>query len=426
MKITANSWSEYTKKLSQLNQKAGALMREYIGQHGTEDTKPLMDYAMALIQKYGEGSAELACQMYDSMAQMAGVNVPSAEPADVASYKEVAKMVNATKDSPAQMENGVSRLVKRAGADTTLKNAKRDKAEFAWIPHGDTCSFCITLASRGWQTASEDSLKGDHAEHIHANCDCEYAIRFSKDTDVEGYDPDEYLQQYKEADGDINAMRRMRYASNKDRINEQKREAYLQQEYRKVERGEPSTFTMLRRGTEQSITARQVSTYNTPVYISDQAQMKPKELHAINKNTENALKQWGVNLDSKPKIVVVGDDELFGALGLYDPCENVVYYAQSIARKEVQEAAGGEGVVEYHEMWHMKQAEDFRKAGWTITRENRGDYLSELCGKCKNHIDKLGIAENNVGEISDYAEKMYLRGRFDEVEAEYNAMKQRR
>lgn len=248
MKITANSWNEYTKKLSQLNQKAGALMREYIGQHGTEDTKPLMDYAMALIQKYGEGSAELVCQMYDSMAQMAGVNVPSAEPADVASYKEVAKMVNATKDSPAQMENGVSRLVKRAGADTTLKNAKRDKAEFAWIPHGDTCSFCITLASRGWQTASEDSLKGDHAEHIHANCDCEYAIRFSKDTDVEGYDPNEYLQQYKEADGDINAMRRMRYASNKDRINEQKRAAYAEKKSTKNE-------------SNASITAQTISKY---------------------------------------------------------------------------------------------------------------------------------------------------------------------
>ncbi len=231
MKITAKSWNEYTKKLSQLNQKAGALMREYIGNHGTDDTKAIMDYAMALIQKYGEGSAELACQMYDSMAEMAGVSLPSAEPAEVASYKEVAKMVNATKESPLQMERAVSRMVKRAGADTTLKNAIRDKAEFAWVPHGDTCSFCITLASRGWQRASEDVLKGNHAEHIHSNCDCEYAIRFSENTDVEGYDPDKYLEQYKSAEGKntqakINAMRRENYAKNKDSINARKRELY--------------------------------------------------------------------------------------------------------------------------------------------------------------------------------------------------------
>ena len=62
-------------------------------------------------------------------------------------------MVLATRESPPQMQRGVSRLVKRAGADTTLKNAQRDGAEFAWVPHGDSCAFCLTLASRGWQRA---------------------------------------------------------------------------------------------------------------------------------------------------------------------------------------------------------------------------------------------------------------------------------
>ena len=139
--------------------------------------------------------------MYDALAAAEGVTVPPAEPAEPASYREVAKMVNATKDSPPQLQRGVSRLVKRAGADTTLQNAKRDGAEFAWIPHGDTCAFCLTLASRGWQRASANVLKGGHAEHIHANCDCEFAIRFSSGTDVAGYDPEKYLQQYRAALG---------------------------------------------------------------------------------------------------------------------------------------------------------------------------------------------------------------------------------
>ena len=83
----------------------------------------------------------------------------------------------------------VSRLVKRAGADTTLKNAVRDGAEWAWVPHGDTCPFCITLASNGWQKASSKVLKGGHADHIHANCDCEFAIRFDHNTTVAGAYP---------------------------------------------------------------------------------------------------------------------------------------------------------------------------------------------------------------------------------------------
>lgn len=116
MQISAKTWNEYITRLSRLNQKAGQLMREYIDRHGTADTADLIAYAYGLVTKYGEGSAELACQMYDALAEAQGALVPAAEPAETASYNEVARMVNATKDqNPANLPNGVSRLVKRAG-----------------------------------------------------------------------------------------------------------------------------------------------------------------------------------------------------------------------------------------------------------------------------------------------------------------------
>lgn len=226
MQIPEKAWNDYVTRLSRLNQKAGQLMQQYIEQHGTQDVDALIRHAYALVTKYGEGSAELACQMYDALAEAQGATVPQAEPAQPASYGEVARMVHSTQQSPPQMQNGVSRLVKRAGADTTLQNAQRDGAQFAWVPHGDTCPFCIALASRGWQRISKTALKKGHAEHIHANCDCEYAVRFDSGTGVAGYDPDEYLRQYGAANGDLNAMRRERYAQNKEHINAQKRAAY--------------------------------------------------------------------------------------------------------------------------------------------------------------------------------------------------------
>ena len=133
---------------------------------------------------------------------------------------------NGKNEIAANLPSGVSRLVKRAGADTSLRNAARDGAEWAWVPHGDTCPFCITLASNGWQNASDKVLKGGHAQHVHANCDCEFAIRFDHRTTVAGYDPEKYLAQYNAAGGDINAMRRIDYAARKDAINAQKRAAY--------------------------------------------------------------------------------------------------------------------------------------------------------------------------------------------------------
>ena len=426
MQITARTWNEYITRLSRLNEKAGQQMAEYVAAHGIEDGPALIAYANALVTKYGEGSAELACQMYDALAEAANAGVPAAEPAEPADYGEVARMVNATKNqNPANLPNGVSRLVKRAGADTTLKNAVRDGAEWAWVPHGDTCPFCITLASNGWQKASSKVLKGGHANHIHANCDCEFAIRFNHSTTVAGYDPEKYLAQYNAAGGDINKMRRVNYAANKERINAQKRAAYAAQAYRK-DFGAASKITLFRRTQAVEISVKQVESYKSPVFVSDKASIKPKALHEINQNTEAALTEWGVSLDRKPKIVIVSDDELRNALGIYDSCDNTVYYAESVGKKAVQDAAGGSGAIEAHEMWHMKQAEDFRQAGWTITRENRTEYLAQLCEKCKKRIDNLGITRDNVGEISKYAERMYLQGRFDEVEAEYNTTKRKR
>lgn len=240
MRITATAWAAYTQQLAKLNKKAGQLMADYLAAHGSGDTDALIAYAHALVTKYGEGSAELACQMYDALAAAARAGVPAAEPAQTAAYSEVARMVQATKQSLPQMQRGVSRLVKRAGADTTLKNALRDGAEWAWVPQGDTCAFCLTLASRGWQKASQAAIKGGHAEHIHANCDCEYAIRFDGHSTVAGYDPEKYLRQYRAAGSDVNALRRVNYAKNRERINAQKRAAYA---LRQKNRGQKVAIT---------------------------------------------------------------------------------------------------------------------------------------------------------------------------------------
>ncbi len=77
MQITANAWNEYITRLSRLNRKAGQLMRQYIDTHGTGDADALITYAAALVtKKYGEGSAELACQMYDALAEAANAGCP--------------------------------------------------------------------------------------------------------------------------------------------------------------------------------------------------------------------------------------------------------------------------------------------------------------------------------------------------------------
>ena len=221
MIIKKSTWSRYVDYMREASDKAiegmcEALSGVDISNLSQQERQNLVTKGWALATHYGEGAAEASCQMYDAIAEVSGKYLPEAEPAETATYPEAAKAVNGTikTGNPETVANSVGRLVKMAGIDTTIKNALRDGAQWAWIPQGnETCAFCIMLASRGWQYASKDAIKNGHADHIHAHCDCIYAIRFDDDTQYEGYDPDVYLEMYEEAEGDnwhekLNSMRR--------------------------------------------------------------------------------------------------------------------------------------------------------------------------------------------------------------------------
>ena len=237
MIVSDSVWAGYVRRMRAVDKTAARMFEAYLNTHEHDSEagrKAAIDYAYALATRYGESSAALSCEMYDAVAEAAGMHLPAAEPAATATYGEVAKTVNGImkqSDNAGYISSGVERLVKQAGADTTMKNAIRDGAEWAWIPRGDTCSFCIMLASNGWQLASRKTLKGDHAEHIHANCDCEFAICFNGKPSYASYDPEKYKEMYDNAEGDtwqekLNSMRRDEYAANSDKINAQKRDAY--------------------------------------------------------------------------------------------------------------------------------------------------------------------------------------------------------
>lgn len=267
MYISTKDWKAYIDKLRALNDEAAQKIIRYVQLHGFADTEALIRYCYAVVEKYGTGSAALSAAMYDATALMQGAAVPAAELASVASYGDVAKTVHGvlkTSSNVDELAGAVVRWVKKAGCDTTLQNAVRDSrsndlyttgrkkygkkkntgAQFAWIPSGDTCAFCLALAANGWQWQTRQGAVS-HAEHIHSNCDCTYAVRFGNVGGIEGYDPDEITAQISadlraqgmNADPDdyyhgtfnsdvINAIRRQNYAENKEEINAQKRSAY--------------------------------------------------------------------------------------------------------------------------------------------------------------------------------------------------------
>ena len=228
MIISDSAWGRFIRQLAAISNRAAAEMQKYIANHGgieNIDRDEAINYAHALCTKYGEATAALSAEMYDALAEASRVSVAAAVPAETATLLETAKAINGTmKTGNADVvASSVYRLVKMAGVDTTMKNAIRDGAEWAWIPQGETCAFCIMLASQGWQRASKKVLKGGHAEHIHANCDCTFAIRFDRETNVQGYAPKRYEKML--TDADKNGSWNDRVNALRNRLNEKAREA---------------------------------------------------------------------------------------------------------------------------------------------------------------------------------------------------------
>ena len=253
--ITQAQWKRYITRLRQLNEKAEEEFKKYVSDnlgYANIERQNLIDTAYAIANKYGESSAALSAEMYDAIAELSGANVPAAVPAEI-SYHDVAKTVNGTiknTGSEKELARNVSLLVKKAGTDTTLSNAYRDGpkgkgskrkhsgAQVAWVPTGDTCSFCLLLASKGWVNQTDWGSK-NHKDHIHANCDCTYAVRFDNKSSVEGYDPDKYKEIYENAEGEtrnekFKSLSRAYRERNKERINFQKREAYADDKINKA------------------------------------------------------------------------------------------------------------------------------------------------------------------------------------------------
>lgn len=257
-KITKKQWASYVALLKRMQDRAADEMLAFMSLPriqnltGTEYSQAIIDYGYALATKYGEGATAVACNWYDAVAIAEGVDLLPAVPAETATMEETAIAVNGTLKTGNEriVADAIGRLTKQAGADTILQNAKRDGAYFAWVAHGDTCPYCLALAGIGWQKAGKLTLEGRHAEHIHANCDCTYAIDHKGNLEIEGYDPHKINQLIIETtDGEydaeslikaaghtakkqrhntegLNMMRREFYNENKEIINEQKRSSY--------------------------------------------------------------------------------------------------------------------------------------------------------------------------------------------------------
>lgn len=302
--------------------------------------------------------------------------------------------------SRGQAERLLRTELARVQSEAQLKSY--EKAEFdEYIFHalGDACPVCAALDGEHFKV--KDAEPGINISPMHPNCRC------STGPYMDTTDFDEWL------DGiDDHGLTFEEWKNRRDTV----------QAYRSLDKGIKDDFTIKRTKGLTNISASRLDSYSNPVYLSDKAKVKKRDVHIMHKNTLDAYKRYKFKNLDLPKIVIVDQDELAGAFGLYDYVTNTVYYSSDIANREGMASYGGIGATEFHEMWHAKQADNFKGKGWTFTDSNRKEYIQQLRKDCKPRIDKLGITADNVGELSEYAELAFKMEAWDEIEAEYYAI----
>lgn len=334
--------------------------------------------------------------------------------------KEIQKEFNVSKYKAGRLVNTETAYFAMQSTKQCYKDINVDMVEVVGTLDSHTCDLCGSFDGKVIRMA--DFEPGVTAPPWHPNCRCTTAPAIPDEYKGTRLARDEDGKQY-EVPGDMSfdEWKGKFVGEGIDKPGNTVYNSSAEQLYRPVTRGASAEFNIR---SDQKIAVKRVESYADEVYISDKAEIKPKALHEIKHNTDKAREEWGIS--SKPKIIVVSEDEMPDVLGRYDPVENTVYYMTRITESQIRESTGGKGTVELHEMWHMKQAEKFRKTGWKITTENRGEYMKALCKKCKKTVEKLGVTYGNVGDISQYAKLQFERERYDEVEAEYYTMKRRR
>lgn len=185
------------------------------------------------------------------------------------------------------------------------------------------------------------------------------------------------------------------------------------------------------KGSIKKFQTRKVKNAAYDIHVSENVNLKPKMLAEVNRQINKCIDLLGVrNKEALPKIVIASNDDLNDALGSYVACENKLYInSETLHRKAYEKylatlknpASRNPLMTMLHEMIHWQDARKYVAKFGEITQQD--EYMAHIIEKHRIFVDKLVQKRYNFAEISDYASRMYIGGRYDEVMTEYRVKK---
>lgn len=195
---------------TQLKQAAMDEFLEYV--HEGMTLGEVTGIATEIASKFSLYGAELGAQWYDLCSELAGLNVDPADidEVDVETISKrtgaIAESVRSTADAVEMLtsflEGVVAESIRVTGSSNLWRDYERGMAGGRWcrVPVGDTCAWCLMLASQGAWYLSEKSALGKEPGHYHTKCNC-VAVYHANPESIAGYKKlGKYKSMYYEAD----------------------------------------------------------------------------------------------------------------------------------------------------------------------------------------------------------------------------------
>lgn len=166
----------------------------------------IIEQASEVAYQFSMYGAELGAQWYDLCTELAGID---AEPANVSDPDEqgITQRATAAAESGGDaksvfnsfLQAEINASIRKTGEANLWRDYERGVSPGRWarVPVGDTCAWCLMLASQGAWYLSEKTA----GAHYHNHCNC-IAVYHATPESIQGYRGklDSYKRMYYEAD----------------------------------------------------------------------------------------------------------------------------------------------------------------------------------------------------------------------------------
>lgn len=373
--------------------------------------------------------------------------------------ERVHKIINAAADQTAdsdtikrRLDSPVRNVTESFYDDFVEENAKfRDEAGLKTYivrqTNGKCCNWCASLAGR---YLYEDAPDNVFAKHDNCSCTCEYiSDRYRQDV----WSKRRYVLSSEQRKAILeNTLMPTRFTKEQAenlqnnilngvansggsgiiKSKEVQSPDERSKDYRPVVLSEQDTKSVVRQS--GTFTAYRSETTVNDIYISEgDRDIKRKELHQVDTQLTEVLKIMGVSGRADlPTIYIVNSAEMNkNAVAAYRASDNALFIDSAFAvykKDNPPEAVQGFACPKdsrstfLHELFHWKDAQDFRDRFGEITPENYTDYENYVQAQAKYQLDLLQGRGNNIF-VSEYAKRSYRDEMFDETYAEYRVSK---